>query len=103
MLTLEDAWIKAAIEHKTLEITYISEKRETTIREVEPDYFGGSTNGRNFGCFGICRLRGDIRCFKPENVVSWRYIGNVFSPNPLGRWQEHLAIYNQKGLANQNF
>jgi hypothetical protein len=26
MLSLEDAWIKAAIEHKTLEITYIVEE-----------------------------------------------------------------------------
>lgn len=104
MLTIESAWIKAAVEHKTIEITYHSEKNETTVREVEPDYYGWSTNGRNFGCFGFCRLRdGNIRCFKPENILEWRYVGNLFSPDPQGRWHELMAVYQQKGLAETNF
>jgi predicted DNA-binding transcriptional regulator YafY len=105
MLTIVDAWIKAAVEHKTLEITYYNKsKDETTVREVEPDYYGWSTNGRNFGCYGLCRLRGeDIRCFQPENLVNWRFVGDSFSPNPKGRWQELLPVYQQKGLANISF
>lgn len=42
MLSLEDAWVKAAVEHLTLEITYhsVRTKGEITVREVEPDYYG---------------------------------------------------------------
>ena len=106
MLSLEDAWIKAAVEHKTLEITYYSgrTKQELTCREVEPDYVGWSINRRTFGLWGICRLRGwDIRCFKPDSVLRWRYVGNSFAPNLRGRWQELIPIYQQRGLAQTNF
>jgi predicted DNA-binding transcriptional regulator YafY len=104
MISLIDAWIKAAVEHQTIEITYRSEKNETTVREVEPDYYGWSTNGRNFGCFGFCRLRdGNIRCFKPENILEWRYVGNLFSPDPQGRWHELMPVYQQKGLEQASF
>lgn len=105
MISLIDAWIKAAVEHRTLEITYYSKtKDETTVREVEPDFYGQSTNGQNFGCFGFCRLRGgEIRCFLPENILEWRYIGDSFRPHTNGRWQELIAAYQQKGLANAIF
>ena len=60
MISLLDVWIKAAVEHQTIEIVYRSQKNEVTNREVEPDYYGWSTNSvrKNFGCFGYCRLRG---------------------------------------------
>ena len=104
VLSLEEAWIKAAIEHVTLEITYYNKtKNEVTVREVEPDYFGWSRNGRNFGCWGICRLRGDNRCFSPDEVRSWKYIGNEFTANIAGRWQELLPLYNQRGLKSIPF
>jgi predicted DNA-binding transcriptional regulator YafY len=100
MVSLEDAWIKAAVEHKTIEIRYCSNKTkgEVTVREVEPDFFGSSRNGKNFGCWGLCRLRGEIRCFSPESILEWRYVGDNFEPNPVGRWQELLAIYEQRKL-----
>lgn len=105
MLTLIDAWIKAAIEKKTLEITYYSgkTKKEETIREVEPDFVGQSTDGKNIGLWGFCRLRKQIRCFHPENVRKWRYIGNSFSPNPQGRWQELQSAYVSKKLDIEKF
>jgi predicted DNA-binding transcriptional regulator YafY len=105
LLSLEDAWIKAAVEHKTLEIEYHSARTrgELTVREVEPDFCGVSSNGKNSGLWGICRLRGDLRCFQPDSVVRWRYIGNPFIPNPRGRWRELLAVYSSKGLAQKNF
>jgi predicted DNA-binding transcriptional regulator YafY len=106
MLSVIDAWIKAAVEHKTLEITYHSgrTKGETTCREVEPDYCGQSIDGKNIGLWGICRLRGgEIRCFKPDSILRWRYIGNTFAPNPRGRWQELIPIYKQKELDKTSF
>ena len=105
MLSLFDAWIKAAVEHKTLAITYYSgkTKKQTTVREVEPDYYGLSRDGKNFGLWGICRLRRNVRCFLPENVLGWKYVGNSFTPNPQGRWRELIPIYEKKKLAQQKF
>jgi hypothetical protein len=105
VLSLVDAWTKAAVEHKTLEITYYSgrTKGETTVREVEPDYCGWSINHRNFGLWAVCRMRNDVRCFKRETVISWRYIGNSFAPNPRGRWQELVPVYDSGGLAREQF
>lgn len=98
MVSLEDAWMKAAVEHKTIEIRYRDTKGEVTLREVEPDFFGSSRNGKNFGCWGLCRLRGEIRCFSPENILEWRYVGDNFEPNPVGRWPELAATYEQRKL-----
>jgi len=98
MATLEEAWIKTSIECKTLKITYRDSKGEVTVREVEPDFFGWSRNGKNFGCWGFCRLRGDIRCFSPENILDWHYVGNSFEHNPVGRWRELLPLYEQRKL-----
>jgi hypothetical protein len=79
-------------------------KQELTCREVELDFVGWSANGRNVGLWGICRLRNrNVRCFKPDSVVSWRYIGNSFEPNPHGRWEELIPVYKQKGLAQMSF
>jgi len=106
MLSLEDAWVKASIEHKTLQITYYSgrTKQELTSREVEPDYYGWSITLKNFGLWGICRLRGRaIRCFKPDSVLRWQYVGNSFVPNPFGRWKELMPIYQQRGLSKKSF
>lgn len=104
-LSLIDAWIKAAVEHKTLTIVYYSgkTKKQTTVREVEPDYVGFSRDGKNFGLWGICRLRGNVRCFLPENVHGWKYVGDSFNPNPRGRWQELMPIYKKRKLDQQKF
>jgi predicted DNA-binding transcriptional regulator YafY len=105
VLSLIDVWIKAAVEHKTLEITYHSgrTKGETTTREVEPDYYGWSIDHKNFGLWAVCKMRRDVRCFKEDSVLSWKYTGNSFTPNPRGRWQELISIYNSKGLASKQF
>lgn len=100
--TLSDAWIKASVEHVTLQIAYYSDrtKNEFTIREVRPDFYGTSRDGKNTGCWGYCMLRRANRVFYPDSVHSWSYIGNQFTPNPQGRWQELIPEYNRKGLKN---
>ena len=105
MLPLRDAWIKAAVEHKTLTITYHSgrTKGENTVREVEPDYYGYDVTGKNHGCWGFCRLRREIRCFKEDSVLNWRYSGDTYPPNPVGRWQELIPTYKAKKLDQVNW
>jgi len=100
MLSLVDAWIKAAIEHKTLRIRYYSArtKSEVTVREVEPDYYGWGKNRRNFGLWGFCRLRKQVRCFKEDSIHGWEYVGNDFKPSPYARFKELESIYKTKRL-----
>ena len=100
LLNLSDAWIKAAVEHVTLQISYYSArtKGQRTIREVEPDYFGPSRDGKNSGCWGHCRLRQANRVFVVDSILGWEYVGNQFQPNPKGRWSELIPIYNRKQL-----
>lgn len=76
-LSLEDTWIKAAVEHVVVKIKYYSgkTKHELTEREVEPDLIGTSRDGKNSGYWAtFCHLRGEgSRCFK----VRW---GQTLSP-----------------------
>jgi hypothetical protein len=44
---------------------------------------------------------GEIRCFSPENILEWRYIGESFQANPVGRWSELVSVYQQKQLDNR--
>jgi len=100
-MNIEDAWIKAAFEHVTLRIQYYSgrTKGEITIREVEPDYVGVDRRGRNYAYWGICRLRGRRnRSFKPDSILGWEYVGDVFTPNPRGRWRELEPLYRARKL-----
>jgi hypothetical protein len=98
MLSIADAWIKAAIEQRTLEIVYMKANAvHETIREVAPSFTGWSQNANMQGLWGHCYLRDQIRCFKPERVWSWRYLGNTFnSQEPIH--PELRFEYHQKNL-----
>ena len=104
-LDLIDAWIKAAVEHVTLKISYYSArtKGQASVREVEPDFFGTSRDGKNTGCWGFCRLRRQNRVFMIDSILGWEFVGNSFQPNPRGRWKELLPIYNSKKLDKINW
>lgn len=104
-LSLENAWIKAAVEHVVLEIKYFSAKTkgEYTTRRVEPDFYGWDVRDRNFGCWGYCRLREGNRVFVPSSVHSWKSTEIKFTPNPIGRWRELLPKYHQRNLAQASW
>ena len=103
MLSISDAWIKAAIEQRTLEIVYMKANAvHETIREVAPSFAGWSQNTNVQGLFGLCYLRGQIRCFKPERVWRWKYIGAPFQPTePIDN--QLVILYNDRDLENQSW
>ena len=107
MLSLEDAWIKAAVEHRIINIDYFSArtKREHTNRDVEPDFVGTSKDGKNNGLWAtFCHLRNQgPRCFLPNTVRRFSVTSNTFNPSPNGRWRELIPIYNTKGLKEKEF
>jgi hypothetical protein len=102
-LELREAWVKASIEHRILRIRYFSKrKREVTIREVEPDFFGYSKEG-SFGCWAFFDyLRRDrSRCFKPDKILEWKVTRRKFNPSrfaSIRRWRELIPLYQNLGL-----
>jgi len=105
VLSLKDAWIKASVEHVTIELNYMSSrtKGEYTTREVEPDFYGWNIKRNNHGLWGLCRLRNDIRCFKEDSVLNWKYIGHKFTPLPEGRYMELIPEYNNNQLKDKKW
>ncbi len=107
MLSLEETWIKAAVEHRILNIDYFSArtKRENTNRDIEPDFVGTSRDGRNRGLFAtFCHLRHQgPRCFMPSTVKRFSATSKSFTPSPHGRWRELILVYKAKGLEHKNF
>src|SRR3989338_10764021 len=107
MLSLEDTWIKASVEHRILTIKYFSArtKKEETDRDVEPYFVGPSKDGVNIGLWtAFCHLRNTgPRCFQPENVKKFTLTSRMFTPSPHGRWQELIAVYNERGLKEKEF
>jgi len=107
MLSLEEAWIKAAVEHKIINIDYFSArtKREDTNRDVEPDFVGTSRDGRNKGLWAtFCHLRHEgPRCFLPHTVKRFNVTSKIFTSSPNGRWQELIPLYNARGLKEKEF
>jgi predicted DNA-binding transcriptional regulator YafY len=58
----------------TVEIQYIDSKRQTTIRETEPYEI------KEGKYWGYCYVRGKIRQFKLENIISASLTGRKYSP-----------------------
>jgi len=97
---LRDAWVKAAVEHRTFKIRYYGGpiNNEMTEREVEPDFVVTSDEWRGFGCWGFCRLRNHLRVFNVGGITNWFLTENEFNPNPNGRWKELILYYFENDL-----
>lgn len=107
MLSLKNIWIKAAVEHRILNIDYFSArtKQEQSNREVEPDFVGTSRDGKNNGFWAtFCHLRDEgPRVFKSDSIRNISITSKTFIPSSKGRWEELIDIYNELGLESKNF
>ena len=106
-LSLEDTWIKAAVEHVVVKIKYYSgkTKHELTEREVEPDFIGILHDGKNSGYWTTFDyLRGEgPRCFQQNTILEYEATDRTFTPSDKGRWGELKKKYDAKGLNNKDF
>ncbi|HWG89686.1 MAG TPA: hypothetical protein VNZ52_02455 [Candidatus Thermoplasmatota archaeon] len=104
-LTLEEAWIKAAVEHRKLSITYVNPetKLQYTRREVEPDTV--TVQGEKVHLWGILSHIPHVgpKAFLPNAFKDIRVTEATFNPRPGSRWQEMKAVYDQQGLAHKSF
>ena len=101
-LTLEDAWIKAAVEHRLVTITYVNPETRLvyTKRDVRPDYVGPDRTGANalWGVFNHVPQVG-TKSFLPQNFQYFQVTAQKFYPDPNGRWKELAGEYEQRRLA----
>jgi len=107
MLSLTETWLKAAVEHRILNIDYFSRrtKQEFTNRDIEPDFIGLSKDGRNNGLWAtFCHLRHEgPRIFKPDSIKKLKVTSKKFGPSSKGRWKELIPGYEKKGLKDKKF
>lgn len=99
---MENIWIKGAVEHRKVSFHYYSgkTKKEHTIRTVEPDYIGRSSDGHNIGFWATYDyFRGEgPRCFTPANISNLELLDETFSPRPRSRWKEMISEYESREL-----
>lgn len=104
-LTLEEAWIKAAVEHRKLNITYLNPETRLQYlkREVEPDMVTVS-NGK-LHCWGTLSHIPHIgpKAFVADFFKDVKVTDQTFTPRPGSRWAELKAVYDQNGLAQKPF
>lgn len=107
MLSITDTWIKAAVEHRVLNMDYFSRrtKHEDTNRDIEPDFVGPSRDGKNNGLWATyCHLRKKgPRSFRVDSIRNLRVTSKEFSPSTKGRWKELIPLYKKKGLDKLTF
>ncbi|MHB8605090.1 MAG: hypothetical protein ACYDCK_07500 [Thermoplasmatota archaeon] len=100
-LTLEDTWIKAAVEHRLVTVTY--ENPETrlvyTKRDIRPDYIGPDRSGSPalWGVLNHNPMVG-VKSFQPQYFKAFKIQPQKFQPEPNGRWNALVAAYNDKKL-----
>lgn len=102
-LTLEDAWIKAAVEHRLVTVTYVNPETRLvyTKRDIRPDYVGPDRSGAP-ALWGLLNHNPFVgtKSFLPQNFQYFQVTGQKFQPDPNGRWKDMVAQYEQRGLAD---
>lgn len=104
-LTLEEAWIKAAVEHRKLEITYVNPETRLQYlkREIEPDTV--TVSGEKVHYWAVLSHIPHVgpKAFVPDYFKDVKVTDKTFTPRPGARWHELQAVYDQHGLASKQF
>ncbi len=100
-LSLEDTWIKAAVEHRLVTVTYVNPETRLayTKRDVRPDFVGPDRAGVTalWGLLNHNPFVG-IKSFAPQHFQMARLTPQRFAPPSDGRWQELVQTYKERGL-----
>ena len=103
-LSPEETWIKAAVEHRLVTVTYVNPETRLvyTKRDVRPDFVGSDKTG-NTALWGLLNHNPYVgfKAFAPQHFQSLKLTTQKFQPPPNGRWKELVQAYTEKGLANK--
>ena len=104
-LSLEELWVKAAVEHR---IVYVSYKNpETRLvynnRDIRPELVTADETGGTtlWGLLNHNPFVG-LKAFSPKYFTTYKLTDQTFKPAANSRWQELVPIYQQMGLEGKD-
>ena len=100
-LTLEEMWVKAAVEHRLVHVSYKNPETRLVYnkRDVRPDLVTADEAGQTtlWGLLNHNPFVG-LKAFSPKYFESVKITNETFKPAPGSRWQELVPIYKEMGL-----
>lgn len=100
-LTLEELWVKAAVEHRLVHVSYKNPETRLVYnkRDIRPDLVTADETGTAtlWGLLNHNPFVG-VKAFAPRFFESARLTNEKFKADPNGRWKELLPIYQELGL-----
>ena len=100
-LTLEELWVKAAVEHRLIHVSYKNPETRLVYnkRDVRPELVTADEGG-NATLWGLLNHNPyvGLKAFSPKFFESARLTTERFKPAPNSRWQELVPIYKELGL-----
>lgn len=105
-LSFEDTWIKAAVEHRVLNVTYVNKETRLvyTKRDICPDFIEVAQNGANacWALIGHAPQLG-VKSFQPKNFQQVKVTDLKFNPPQSGRWKDLVNLYHERGLEQKSW
>lgn len=100
-LTLEELWVKAAVEHRIVHVSYKNPETKLVYnkRDIRPDLVTADKDG-NATLWGLLNHNPfvGLKAFSPKYFEQAKLTSESFKPAPNSRWQELVAIYQEMGL-----
>ena len=104
-LTLEELWVKAAVEHRLVHVSYKNPETRLVYnkRDVRPDLVTADPNG-NPTLWGLLHHNPfvGLKAFTPKFFETAKLTKETFKPAPGSRWQELVPIYDELGLKDKD-
>lgn len=103
-LTLEELWVKAAVEHRLVHISYKNPETKLVYnkRDIRPEIVTADANGTTT-LWGLLNHNPFVgtKAFQPKFFEVAKLTNETFKPAPGSRWQELKPIYDELGLASK--
>lgn len=100
-LTLEELWVKAAVEHRLVHVSYKNPETRLVYnkRDIRPELVTADETG-NATLWGLLNHNPfvGLKAFTPKFFESAKLTPERFQPSNDSRWQELVPIYKELGL-----
>lgn len=100
-LTLEEMWVKAAVEHRIVHVSYKNPETRLVYnkRDIRPELITADEKGKAtlWGLLNHNPYIG-LKAFAPQFFEYATLTEETFQPSPGSRWEELVPIYEEMGL-----
>lgn len=103
-LTLEELWVKAAVEHRLVHVSYKNPETRLVYnkRDIRPDLVTADESG-NTTLWGLLNHNPfvGLKAFSPKFFEAFQLTNEKFQPGPESRWEQLVPIYEELGLKDK--